>query len=115
MGSAAHPLLFLVGCIGTRALFAYGTYIASPTILPYIGAVAATIAIGFIAIYLFNLRPTGLEVGGARIWWNHLRPVHAILYAITATLAIQRNPNAWIPLAADVVIGLSVFLHHHYA
>ena len=29
-----------------------------------------------------NLRKTGLEVFGDKIWWNNLRPIHGILYGL---------------------------------
>ena len=105
--------LFLIGCIGTRAALTWLAYAAPPSLLPYIGAVAAIIAIGFFTIYLFDLRKTGAEVFGERIWWNSLRPVHGALYAAFAVLAFQQSKNAWMFLAADTLLGLLVFLNHH--
>ena len=89
-------LLFLIGCMGIRSLFVYLAYSASPTILPYLGALALLPAIGFTFIYLFDLRKTGPEVfGDTKIWWNHLRPVHALLYGAFAVAAISKAPFAW--------------------
>jgi hypothetical protein len=106
--------LFLIGCIGTRSLFAYIAKTVNVDYLPYLGALALLPSLGFIIIYLFKLRETGAEVFGNKIWWNDLRPVHALLYGLFAYHAINRNENAWIYLLIDVIIGLVSFLSHHY-
>ena len=107
-------LLFLIGCIGTRAALTYTAAVAGPMLLTYMAVGAAAIAVGFMAIYLFGLRPTGPEVFGERIWWNDMRPVHAALYALFAYTAYTGSRAAWQFLAVDTVIGLAVFLHHHF-
>ncbi len=105
--------LFLVGCIGTRALFVYLAKIASPQILQYLGYLALLPAIGFIYIYATDSRKTGPEVFGDKIWWNSLRPIHGLLYGAFAVSAIYGYGNAWYFLLADVIIGLASFLVHH--
>lgn len=107
-------LLFLVGCIGTRSLFAYIAKKANVTILKYMGYLALLPAIGFIYIYLTGSRQTGAEVFGEKIWWNDLRPIHSLLYFLFAYNAIIGNKYAWKFLFADVVIGLISFLIFHF-
>jgi hypothetical protein len=109
--SITRALLFWVGCIGVRSAGAWLAY-AHPRLLPYLGVVAAAIAIGFITIYLGGLRPTGVEVSGERIWWNSLRPVHAILYGVFAYMACNGHPEAWKVLAADVALGAGSWIFH---
>ena len=107
-------LLFLIGCIGTRVALALAARAAPPEWLPYAGAVALVPAIGFFLIYIFDLRKTGAEVFGDRIWWNSLRPIHGAMYAGFAYMAFQKNPYAWMVLAADAALGLGAFLQHHW-
>ena len=107
-------LLFLVGCMGTRFLFAYVAKVVDLKYLPYLGIVALLIAVGFTYIYLTKSRETGLEVFGEKIWWNDLRPVHAGFYGLFAYNAIQKNPKSWMFLLVDVLVGLVSFLTHHY-
>ena len=107
-------LLFLIGCIGTRLLFVYIAKHISVKYLPYMGGLALLPAIGFMYIYIFGARKTGAEVFGEKIWWNDLRPVHALLYSIFAGMAIMRNKLAWIVLLIDVIVGLVSFLIFHY-
>ena len=84
------------------------------TYLPVLGFLALIPAIGFLVIYMFGLRKTGNEVFGDTIWWNDLRPIHAMFYGLFAYLAISKNSNAWIVLLVDTVFGLGAFLTHHY-
>jgi hypothetical protein len=109
-----RALLFLFGCIGVRSLFVYIAYAASPTILPYLGALALLPAIGFTIIYAYGLRKTGAEVGGEQIWWNDLRPIHAALYGAFAAAAIAKQHWAWVFLLADVMFGLGAWIRHHF-
>ena len=106
-------LLFLVGCIGTRALLVYIAKNANTRLLKYLGYLALLPAIGFIYIYLTDARQTGAEVFGDKIWWNMLRPIHGLLYFLFAYNAINGNTNAWIYLLIDVLFGLASFLIHH--
>lgn len=103
-------LLFLFGCIGSRLTITYISYVLSnhPD-LAKIGYVAMLPAIGFIIIYLFGLRKTGVEVSGGVIWWNNLRPLHGVLLGIFSYMAINKNKESWRILFADTLLGLSAF------
>lgn len=107
-------LLFLIGCIGMRTLFAFIANKINLEYLPYLGYLALIPAIGLTYIYITDSRQTGGEVFGEKIWWNDLRPVHALLYASFAYSAINKNQDSWKFLAWDAILGLGVFLFHHY-
>ena len=107
-------LMFLIGCIGIRILFVIIAIYISTAYLKYLGYLALLPAIGFMYIYLTGTRKTGPEVFGEKIWWNHLRPIHSILYFLFAYNAIIGNKQAWVYLLVDVSIGLMSFLIYHY-
>ena len=104
-----RTLLFLVGCIGLRLALAYFAKIASPAHLKLMAVGAGLISIGFATIYAFGLRKTGIETGGELIWWNELRPLHAVLFATFAFMAWNGDQNAWKVLMADTLVGLSAW------
>tara|TARA_B110000967_G_scaffold155871_1_gene160722 strand:- start:12240 stop:12590 length:351 start_codon:yes stop_codon:yes gene_type:complete len=106
-------LLFLIGCIGVRFSLVFIAKNINIDYLPFMGYLALLPAIGFSYIYLNDLRKTGPEVFGDRIWWNFLRPIHAILYFMFAYNAINSNPKSWLYLFIDVLIGLNSFLIYH--
>ena len=106
-------LLFIFGCIGTRSLFVYLAKNANTTYLRYMGYLAILPAIGFFYLFLTDSRKTGPEVFGDKIWWNNLRPIHGLMYALFAYHAINGNPSSWIYLLIDVIIGLVSFLIFH--
>lgn len=107
-------LLFLIGCIGVRSLFVVIAKYIHTDYLKYLGYLALLPATGFLYIYVTGSRKTGPEVFGEEIWWNHLRPVHSILYFLFAYNAILGNSHSWVYLLVDVVLGLLSFLLHHY-
>jgi hypothetical protein len=107
-------LLFLIGCIGMRTLFAFIANKINLEYLPHLGYLALIPAIGLTYIYITDSRQTGGEVFGEKIWWNDLRPVHALLYASFAYSAINKNQDSWKFLAWDAILGLGAFLFHHY-
>lgn len=107
-------LLFLIGCIGVRLLFVYFAYKASPQILKIFGAIGIIIGLGFASIYLFGWRKTGAETMGDKIWWNSLRPFHALTYLTFGFLALTGHSEiAWKILLLDVSVGLGAFIIHH--
>lgn len=107
-------LLFLIGCIGTRSFFVYVAKIIPINYLPILGYLALFPAIGFTYIYFTGSRKTGAEVFGDKIWWNNLRPIHALLYGLFAYNAIIMKPFAWTFLLLDVLVGLFSFLLYHF-
>lgn len=106
-------LLFLFGCILIRTIL---VIIAKNNIdlLPIMGFFSLIISFGFLYIYANDLRKTGDEVFGNKIWWNNLRPIHGLLYGLFGIFALYKEPNSWIILLIDVIIGLSSFLRFHY-
>jgi hypothetical protein len=105
-----NPFLFLFGCIGARLLLTYFAKLQM-SVMPY---AAILISLGFLYIYFTGSRKTGIETGGKLIWWNYLRPFHAFMYGSYAYMALIGRTDAWQILFADTVVGLLVFLQHHY-
>ncbi len=101
--------LFLLGCIPTRAAFVWLTATYT-SYLPWFGALALLPAMGFLYFYFSGTRNTGLETGGAPIWWAPLRPVHALFWAAFAVAALFGFSWAWMILAADTLFGICAFL-----
>ena len=107
-------VLFIIFCLGSRVTLAYIAKHAGPRVLRIMGYLAIAPVIGFMYIFLTGSRTTGAEVMGEKIWWNSLRPVHALLCALFAYSAINSYSYAWMFLLADVVLGAISFMVHHY-
>lgn len=105
-------ILFLIGCIGTRFTLAY--LIKKYPNYKYIFIVCLTIiGSGFLYIYANNLRKTGAEVFGDKIWWNNIRPLHGTLYLLTALLLFLNYNKAYMIIVLDTLIGLIAFSYYH--
>jgi hypothetical protein len=107
-------LLFLLGCIPTRLFFVYLAKTVSLSYLPILGYLALLPAFGFTYLFFSGKRTSGPETFGEKIWWNNLRPLHALLYFVFAYQAIYQMKSAWLYLLADVIFGLFSFLVYHY-
>jgi hypothetical protein len=78
-------------------------------------------ALGFLFIYMFNLRSEGVEVclnrgdSKCKIWWNNLRPIHGILWGLFAYMSITNTTymNGQIEpyhiIILDTLIGLVAY------
>ena len=108
-----RQILFIFGCLGMRLLLAIIAKKINIKYLPIMGYLCLIPALGFLIIYFGNFRKTGIEVGGDKIWWNDLRPVHALMYCLFAIYAIKKKSFAWIVLLVDVCIGLIAFTVHY--
>lgn len=108
--------LFLYGCIPSRILL-----IASPhfvknheAIRKLLSCIFIAIGLGFLIIYIFDLRKTGIETGGRKIWWNEIRQVHGILYLVAGILLFNREyESVKIILAIDIIIGIIIWKNYH--
>uniref|UniRef100_A0A6C0IX07 Uncharacterized protein n=1 Tax=viral metagenome TaxID=1070528 RepID=A0A6C0IX07_9ZZZZ len=105
--------LFLIGCMGSRLALAEGArhYEGTDT-LAKIAPFAFLPALGFTILFIFGLRTHGPETFGDLIWWDNLRPVHAILYAMFAVAAMNHRPSSHY-LYIDLVIGLFAWITFH--
>ena len=103
-------LLFLFGCVPTRALL---VYVATTRFKRELAALLALPMIGFFYLYSTNSRLTGPETYGQPIWWKELRVVHGLLYAWFILNVLMKVPQAAMPLAFDLIFGVLAFLAHH--
>ena len=105
--------LFLLACIPARIGIVLLAKFIPIQYLQYLGYAALIPALGFLIIYAFNLRKSGLETGGKQIWWNDMRVIHGLLYLCFALYAIKKKNYAWIPLLIDVILGIIVYCIHY--
>jgi hypothetical protein len=100
--------LFIV-CMLVRFSMAYLAKVAPLKWLRWMGYLAILPVIGFTYFFLSGTRnKTGAF--GEKVWWNSLRPIHALFYGLFAYLAIHGNRTAWVCLFADACVGLAAFL-----
>ena len=105
--------VFFIICIGVRIFLSIVSKNINIKYLPILGYIALIPAIGFLIIFITGSRKTGFEAGG-KIWWNHMRPIHSILFFIFAKLAINMDKNAWIVLLLDALLGIISKVIHIY-
>jgi len=102
-------LAFILMCIPCRILIALTPLLVPLYILPYMSIMLFIIGLSFTVLYVGNLRLNAFE-GGGNTWWANYRIIHAALYLSAALLALNKQRIAWVPLTADVVLGLLLFI-----
>jgi len=102
----------MIGCIGARALLVILAKNAPPAWLNLMGFLALLPASGFLYLFWSGARK-GNGVFGEKIWWQSLRPIHAILYGLFAFFALTGRREAWVFLLLDLVIGVTGFFYVH--
>ena len=106
-------LFFLLGCIPIRILLAAVPLYVDKTYLPYYGGILLLIAASFFVLYFNQMRLNAFE-GGGKTWWADFRLLHGLLYLCAAIYSFQEKLVAWVPLMFDVMLGLALFIHHHF-
>ena len=116
MMNALHKryLMFLGGCIPARLFLVWIAKNCPLKYLPYLGLLALLPAFGFFYLFFTGKRTSGPETLGAPIWWASFRPIHGLFYLLFALYAFQKSKDAYKFLLADVIVGLSLFLWHHF-
>jgi hypothetical protein len=100
---------FLVFCIPVRLALVYIAWLLSFTrFLPLFGIPFLIFGLGFLYLYMFELRQTGIETGGEAIWWHNIRPVHGFLLLLFSILAIENVKDS---LLAFVICYLFFILN----
>jgi len=105
MDTQKRMLLFTFICIPTRIALAFAAKSVLPKYSKIVSIIAIFIAIAWIYKYFTHDSKTSRGAYGGKVWWNKMRIVHAVIFIIFAILVIQKNPNAWLLLLFDVVIG----------
>lgn len=107
-------IMFLLGCIPVRLALVVTVILVPLHILKYMGIAFLAVALGFFTIYVGGFRKVGLETQGAPIWWNLLRPIHALLWLLAAYYAWKMEKHlVWRILLVDVCLGLVSFAIYH--
>ena len=108
-------LLFLIVCLGIRSLAVYLAKISNLQNLKLLGILYLLFGLGILTIFTFELRITGGEVNGGKIWWNKQRPLFGIIWLSFGILALLGKKDlAWKVLLLDIILGLGLFLNHHF-
>ena len=120
MSGCKRSQLFLLGCITTRLALAFLAYYLMSTNDPrlnYLIAAALVFSVTWMFMWGCRLRQTGREAAGSNeqegvIWWDSLRPIHAMMYLLFAVLACNGVKWAWMVLVADALFGLYSWSQH---
>ena len=101
-------------CVFVRIGFMYLAYLSIQYNKYYktFSGFYAVLGIGSIYHWIYKYRKKGGF--NQSIWWDYLRPVHAIIYLYVSYLIYKKN-MAFIPLlVADNLIGLTGHVFYHY-
>ena len=106
-------IAFLLLCIPARIIIALGSQFIPTDYLWLYATVLLIIGLSFIYLFITNSRLNAPEAGG-RTWWSQFRIIIGFFYIAAAVYAFQGKRNLiWIPLAMDIVFGITIFAYQH--
>ena len=106
-------IFFILGCIPTRLLLSLLLLKIDKKYLPYLSIPLFLIGLSFIYLYFSKSRLNAFEAGG-ETWWKNWRPIHGLLYITAGILCLKQNRFSSLVILLDTILGLSLFVHHHY-
>jgi hypothetical protein len=113
--SSQRIFLFLIGCIGTQISLALLAKNVSDDILYKMGIIALIFAMTTTYMIFNDKKKNGtIGMSGATVWWNSLRPIHALLYFMFAYNALNKNKNAWEILLINTLFSLFAWYLHYF-
>lgn len=99
-------------CIFLRFLLAYLVFVTYNNSYRYILITFYLLAaLGLLYHYLNKKRKIGAF--NNIVWWDDLRPLHALLFISTSILLYIKNPYSYILPFTDTIIGLIMYLLNH--
>lgn len=99
-------------CIFLRFLLAYLVFVTYNSNYRYILIIFYLFAAsGLLYNYINKTRKIGAF--NNIIWWDDLRPLHALLFISTSILLYIKNPYSYILPFIDTIIGLVMYLLNH--
>ena len=103
---------YFILCILIRFLLSFLVYCVYNNNFRYILIIFYLIsASGLFYNYFTKIRKIGAF--NNKIWWDSLRPLHAVLFISTAFLLIMKNKYSYILPLIDTIIGIIFFLINH--
>ena len=99
-------------CIFLRFLLTYLVFVTYNNNYRYILITFYLLAaLGLLYHYLNKKRKFGAF--NNIVWWDDLRPLHALLFISTSILLYIKNPYSYIIPFIDTIIGLIMYLSNH--
>ena len=118
MPTPTQALLFIVGCLGIRLLYALSAKLIIETKdrsnLRFFQISSVVIGVSMLYLYITNSRMNAPESSSGKTWWNSYRPLHAMMHLLFVMLSLfdKTLKYAFIPLLLDVIIGAIIYIRH---
>ena len=106
-------ILYFSICVFVRLSLAISSKNLSFKKFPYLLLITIPISLGFFYQF-FRKNRRMIGAFNNKVWWHHLRIIHAINYLLFSILYILNNNNAWLFLLADVLIGVFFFIANFF-
>lgn len=107
-------LFYFFICICVRCACIAGAYFSLPHPVLRLLFVAfyAISGLGSLILFLTKSRKTGAF--RQKIWWDGLRPFHALFFLLSSILIYQKNTWFVLILLFDTLMGIVAFSYKHY-
>ena len=104
--------LFFFGCLVARISIAIIAKIINIKYLPILAIFSSIISLSFLRGFILNYPKTGFF--GSKVWWQNYRIIHSFDFGLFSIFAFYKNPNSWIILFIDALLGLIFFINKYF-
>lgn len=105
-------LYYFMICIMIRLSLAYGVYIVYKLPIRYVFIVFyLLLSIG--ELYQNRVKTRKIGAFNNKVWWDNLRPIHALLFLCTSIGLFYKYKYSYMFLLLDTFIGIVGYITNH--
>ena len=103
-------LYYFMICIFVRLSLAYGVYVVQKMPIRYM-FVLLYLLLSIGSLYQYRVKTRTIGAFNNKVWWDNLRPIHALLFLCTSIGLFYKYKYSYMFLIVDTFIGVLGYIY----